>query len=434
MTRHATALLRTGALAALPVVVALAACSSSSGSGSGGGGTASGGATEFTLTYAKSNNIESPFEALAKQYMQAKPGVTIKLEPKPNDTYGDTVRTQLQAGNAADVIETEGGSGQSRSIVPLAQANFLEPLGDTATKTIPSGSETLFQVDGKTYGQPLGISYAGLVWNSTAAQAAGITSAPKDFSAVKAACTSATGAKKSLFVLAGSTVPNAGITSLIISATRVYANDPTWNQKRTANQVTFAGTQGWQSTLQTIVDLSKAGCFQDGAQGAGFDAITNNMAQGTSVSFFGPLGSASELQKAAPTQKFVAQAFPPATASDKSFGIASATYSLSINAQSQKKEPAAAFLNWLAEPAQASLFAQVSGGLPTTGLDQIDFSKTIYADVADQLKTGAYTALPNSGWKNSAVYDALGTGVQGLLTGQSTVDSVLKSMDTAWDQ
>ena len=151
-------------------------------------------------------------------------------------------------------------------------------------------------------------------------------------------------------------------------------------------------------------------------------------------SFFGPLGSASELQKAAPTQKFVAEAFPPATASDKSFGIASATYSLSINAQSQKKDAATAFLNWLAEPAQANLFAQVSGGLPTTGLDQIDFSKTIYADVADQLKTGAYTALPNSGWKNSGVYEALGTGVQGLLTGQSTVDSVLKSMDTAWDQ
>ena len=198
--------------------------------------------------------------------------------------------------------------------------------------------------------------------------------------------------------------------------------------------MTFAGTQGWQGTLQTIVDLSKAGCFQEGAQGAGFDAITNNMAQGTSVSFFGPLGSASELQKAAPTQKFVAEAFPPATASGKSFGIASATYSLSINAQSQKKDAATAFLNWLAEPAQASLFAQVSGGLPTTGLDKIDFSKTIYADVADQLKSGAYTALPNSGWKNSAVYDALGTGVQGLLTGQSTVDSVLKSMDTAWDQ
>jgi raffinose/stachyose/melibiose transport system substrate-binding protein len=425
---------RIGGIAALPVVIALAGCSSSSSSSGGSGGGSTGGSTEFTLTYAKSNNIESPFEVLAKQYMAANPGVTIKLEAKPNDTYGDSIRTQLQAGNAADVIETEAGSGQSRSIVPLAQANFLEPLGDTATKTIPSGSEALFQVNGKTYGQPLGISYAGLVWNSKAAEAAGISSPLKDFDAVKAACSKVAGGGKSLFVLAGSTVPNAGITSLIISATRVYAQDPDWNKKRTDGQTTFANTPGWQQTLQTIVDMKSAGCFQQGAEGAGFDAITNNMAQGTSVSFFGPLGSASELQKAAPEQKFVAEAFPPATSSGKAFGIASATYSLSLNAASQKKDAANAFLNWLADPAQANVFAQASGGLPITGLDKIDFSKTIYSDVADLLKNGDYTPLPNSGWKNSAVYDALGTGVQGLLTGQSTVETVLKSMDTAWDQ
>ena len=42
--------------------------------------------------------------------------------------------------------------------------------------------------------------------------------------------------------------------------------------------------------------------------------------------------------------------------------------------------------------------------------------------------------LPNATWPNPAVYDALGVGVQGLLTGQTTVDSVLEEMDAAWDQ
>lgn len=434
MTALRHSVLRRVGLVALPATLALAltACSSSAGTSGASGGT-SGGKTEFTLTYSKSNNVTSPFETLAQQYMTSHPDVTIDLQGKPNDTYGDAVRTQLQAGNAADVIETEAGSGQSRSIVPLATANFLEPLGDSVKNTIPAGSEALFQVDGKTYGQPLGISFAGLVYNTTAAAAAGISAAPTDFDAVKAACTKAAAAKKTLFVLAGSTVPNAGITSLIISATRVYADDPDWNAKRTSGQVTFAGSKGWQDTLQTVVDMNKAGCFQQGAEGAGFDAITNNMAQGTSVSFFGPLGSASELQKAAPTQKFVAEAFPPATASAKPYGVASATYSLSINAASGKKDAATAFLTWLADPAQANAFSQASGGLPTS-LDGVDFASGIYSDVADLLKKGQYTALPNSGWKSSGVYDALGTGVQGLLTGQNTVDSVLKAMDTAWDQ
>jgi raffinose/stachyose/melibiose transport system substrate-binding protein len=423
---------RVARVAVVPAVLALAVagCSSSTTSSDNGAG----GNTEFTLTYAKSNNVESPFEILAKEYMKANPGITIKLEGKPNDTYGDAIRTQLQAGNAADVIETEAGSGQSRSIVPLAQAKFLEPLSDAVAKTIPEGSDELFQVDGKTYGQPLGISYAGLVYNTTAAQAAGITAAPKSLDELKTACTKASGAGKSLFALAGSTVPNAGITSLIIAATRVYAQEPDWNAKRTNGQTTFAGSQGWKDTLQTVVDLNQAGCFQKGAEGAGFDVITNNLAKGASVAFFGPLGSASELQKAAPTQKFVAEAFPPATTGDKPFGVASATYSLSINAASEKKEAAQAFVNWLADPAQANVFAKASGGLPISGLDKQDLSSTVYADVSDILKNGDYTALPNSGWKSAGVYDALGTGVQGLLTGQKTVDSVLKSMDAAWDQ
>jgi raffinose/stachyose/melibiose transport system substrate-binding protein len=214
----------------------------------------------------------------------------------------------------------------------------------------------------------------------------------------------------------------------------VYAAEPDWNTKRTNGETTFAGSQGWKDTLQTVVDLKEAGCFQKGAEGAGFDAITNNMAKGTSVSFFGPLGSAAELQKAAPDQKFVAEAFPPAAADGKAFGVAGATYSLSINAASEKKEAAQDFLNWLAEPAQADVFAKASGGLPISGLEEQDLSETIYADVADILTSGSYTPLPNQGWKNAAVYDALGTGVQGLLTGQTTIDSVLQSMDTAWDQ
>ncbi len=371
---------------------------------------------------------------LAKEYEKANPDVKITLNPQPNDTYGDTLRTQLQAGNASDVIETEAGSGQTRSVIPLAKANFLEPLDDTAKNMIPAGSEGLVTVDGKVYGQPLGISYAGIVYNQTAAEAAGITSFAKDEKTLLQQCQTASSAGKTLFVLAGSTVPNAGITASIVAATRVYAETPDWNQQRLDGKVTFADSQGWKDTLDTVKKLYDSGCFQAGAEGAGFDAITNGMSSGSTVSFFGPLGSASELQKAAPDQKFVAEAFPPATSSDKAFGVASPTYSLGINAASSNKVAAKKFLDWIAEPDQAGLFAEASGGLPISGLSTLDLSTTIYADVADQLNKGDFTPLANSNWPNASVYDSLATGVQGLLTGQSDVDTVLKSLDTAWDQ
>ena len=235
-------------------------------------------------------------------------------------------------------------------------------------------------------------------------------------------------------MLAGSTVPNAGIMASIIAATRVYAEDPDWNQQRLDGDVTFADSEGWADTLQTVKDMNDNGCFQAGAEGAGFDALTTGLTTGTGVSMFGPLGSASELQKAAPEQNFIAQAFPPATSSDTAFGVASPTYALSINAASENSEAASAFLKWIEEPENSGLFAETAGSLPISGLSDLDLSDTIYADVADLITSGATTPLASSTWPNAAVYDALALGVQGLLTGQSTIDSVLASMDTAWDQ
>ncbi|SMH42336.1 carbohydrate ABC transporter substrate-binding protein, CUT1 family [Rathayibacter oskolensis] len=419
---------RRSAYLALPAVAAvlLAGCSGSP------SGESSDGSTSFSLTYAKSNTIASPFEILAQDYMDSHEGVEITLSPQPNDTYGDAIRTQLQAGNAPDVMETEAGSGQSRSVIPLAEAGFLEPIPDAAD-VIPPGSESSYTFDDAIYGLPLGVSYAGLILNQTATDAAGLSTFPTDLDSLEAACATAADAGKSMFVVAGGAAPNAGITALVISATRVFAETPDWNEQRAAGEVTFADSDGWKDTLQTVLDLEEAGCFQAGVEGAGFDAITNNMTSGASLSFFGPLGSASELAKAAPDQTFVAQAFPPASEGDKPYGVASPTYSLSINAKSANKEAASEFLDWLAAPEQSTAFADASGGLPVAGLADMDFTGGTYEGVSDLLKNGDYTPLPNQAWANASVYDAMATGVQGLLTGQSTIDQVLSSMDAAWD-
>ncbi|MFD5214264.1 ABC transporter substrate-binding protein [Microbacterium sp. NPDC058345] len=424
---------RTAALIAIPAIgaLALAGCSGG-GATEGGGGT--GDSVEFSLTYATSNNLESPFEALAKAYEDANPDVTITLNPVPNDTYGDTLRTQLQAGNASDVIQSEAGSGQTRSIIPLAEAGFLEPLGDSATELIPEGGESLFVVDGKTYGQPLVLQYTGLIYNQTTADGAGVDGFPEEWDEFIDLCTDMRDQGKTALLVAGAAAPNAGMLAMNIAATRVYAENPDWNADRIAGDTTFTESDGWKDTFQAIIDLNDAGCIQDGAVGGGFDVLTNGITSGAGLGFFGPLASATELLQAAPDQDFVAHAFPPAESGDQAFGVASPTYSLSITEASDKKEAAQEFLEWVSEPEQAGLFAEVSGGLPITGIADVDLSDTVYAPVEDLLKNGEFTALPNQSWPTAAVYEALAKGVQGVLTGQSTVDSVLESLDAAWEQ
>jgi raffinose/stachyose/melibiose transport system substrate-binding protein len=57
----------------------------------------------------------------------------------------------------------------------------------------------------------------------------------------------------------------------------------------------------------------------------------------------------------------------------------------------------------------------------------------VYEPVRDLLTNGDYAPLPNLEWPNPSVYDTLATGIQGLLTGQGSADSVLQAVDKAWD-
>ncbi|GGI77222.1 ABC transporter substrate-binding protein [Pseudarthrobacter scleromae] len=419
--------LKAGALA-VPTIAALAltGCAASTGTTSSAQGS-----QEFSLSFATSNTIESPFQVLGEKYMEANPNVKITFNPQPNDSYDQTLRTQLQAGNASDIVVTSPGSGQGRSILPLAEAGFLEPLDDSAKDLLPEGSASTFGPEGKVFGQATAITVSALVTNEAAVKEAG--EFPADFTALEEQCKSLESSGKSLFALAGAAPPNTGLTAMSLAASRVYAEDPQWNEKRAAKEVTFAGSDGWKSALEAVNTLKDAGCFQKGAAGAGFDAITKGLASGTSLAGFIPATSWKQLQSAAAGSEFNVRALP-AEGSGNEYLYASANYAFSINAASKNKDAAKAFLEWAAEPEQTKAFAEIDGALPVSGLDSYDFDGGAYKNVGDLIKDGKYGPLPNIQWPNSAVYDALATGVQGIITGQKTPDQVLQAMDAAWGQ
>lgn len=431
MTQHRrTHVLRTGTLAVATVgALILAGCSAGTNDAGDGGESQA-----FSFTFATSNNLESPYESLAKAYMEENPDVEITTNPTPNDKYGETIRTQLQAGNAADVIQTTPGSGDARGVIPLADAGFLEPLGATAEDLVPEGSETIFEIDGKTYGQPMDFTIAAVVASMGTAGMNGLDGWPTTEDEMYDACEALAADGKSFIALAGAAGPNAGLTAQGIAATRVYAETPDWNQQREAGETTFAESEGWADTLQTVVDMHEGGCFQPGAEGGGFDAITNGLAQGTSVGSFIPSGAAVEIAAAAPPEAdFKVQPLPPA-AGGEPYIIASSNYTISINAASESKDAATAFVEWLASPAAQTLYYEKSGLLPVSSYQEIDLEDTIYAPVVDLLAEGSFTPLPNNIWPNPSVYEALQVGVQGLLTGQKTIDQVLEEMDAAYGE
>jgi raffinose/stachyose/melibiose transport system substrate-binding protein len=265
----------------------------------------------------------------------------------------------------------------------------------------------------------------------TAAQN-GIEEWPTDEAEMYDMCTQLSADGKSLLALAGAAGPNAGLTAQGIAATRVYAETPDWNEQRANGETTFADSDGWKDTLQTVKDLYDGKCFQPGSEGGGFDAITNGLAQGVSVGSFIPSGSAVEIATAAPPEAdFKVQPFPAADGGEP-YILASSNYTISINAASKVKPAAEEFVEWLAGEDAQTLYYEKSGLLPIAGYENLDLSETIYSPVVDIIADGSYTSLPNNIWPNPSVYEALQVGVQGLLTGQKTIDQVLQDMDDAW--
>jgi raffinose/stachyose/melibiose transport system substrate-binding protein len=409
--------------------VALAGCSAG-GSGGGNGSGSGGDANSFTLGVPITESGDSPYQLAADAYMEENPDVTIELKELPNDGFAQAINTQLQSGSAPDVFYVQPGTGNTQSVIPYAEAGYLEPLTGTESENIvPETAKQDLYYEDELYAHPLDLSVVSAVVNDTAAEGSG-WSMPETFGELVDSCQAIADEGKSVFVLAGTAPPNTGLLAMILASSRVYGPNPDWNAQRQAGEVTFADDQGWQDSLQAIIDLKDAGCFQPGAEGGDFAAITNGLGQGTSFAGFVPSGAAFGLGAEAPDSTFTVQAVPAESAADTVI-TASANNALGVNAKSEKKEAGIAFLDWLSQPENAVTYAQGSGNLPITGLDTSQLPPQ-YQPVASYLDEEKYVSLPNAGWANGEVYTNLGVGVQGLLTGQTTVEDVLASMDQAW--
>ena len=212
-------------LLAFPVAGALVLAGCSGSADNGGDSTEDPTSTGFSIMVAQANDADDYYAKMAAAYTE-ETGVEIEMIPYPSDAYNTQVTTQLQAGNAADMMVLAPGTGQAISVVTLAEADFLEPLDDTSAAVIPEGTENLYEVDGEIYGQPTALAPVGLIYNGAGGEEVGIEAYPETFDELLEACTTARDGGKTFTVLAGAIPFNTGLFSMLVSATRVYAGRP----------------------------------------------------------------------------------------------------------------------------------------------------------------------------------------------------------------
>jgi raffinose/stachyose/melibiose transport system substrate-binding protein len=384
------------------------------------------------FSFSTANPTDTFLQDTAVAFEKANPGTKIDLVKLPAETEPQTVTTQLQGGNAADVMNIRSGQGQVGAMTGFAKAGLLLELSDAEfSERLPDSIGKLFKYQDKVYAVPLSSMPAGLIFNEAKAKELGVTlNNHSTFDDFLDQCKVARDKGVSVAALAGTIPANPGIMTLTLASSTVYGPNPDWNTERAAGKTKFADEKGWQDALDGVKRMFDAGCFQDGAAGAGFDTLIGSMGQGKALGFFAPGGAAKSIADGSKgAVNPVVLPMPGPGASEKYLGT---TAELALAGNAKTKSPALVkkFLKFVTDKEGAEMIAKGQGTLPVNLGDYA--LPTSYEPIADLYKEDKVRPLGQTEWPSAKVYDSLGKGVTAMITGQKTSADVLKDMDTAW--
>lgn len=378
---------------------------------------------------------EAIYNGWVSGFEKTHPNVTVKIDYIPAAQYASTVLTELQGGGGPDLIFTDAGSGETYSTLPLSKSGKLANLRTQPwAKQIPASSRALLGTKGNIYAYPEPATAAGLVFNQTLLNSLG-AKVPTTFKELLSVCATAKAHGVPAIEVAGTNAENTGLLGEIIASSYVYSSQPSWNTLRGSHKVTFAGTKRWNQALSTIGELTRAGCFETGAAGQNTTQAEAAVAQGHALMYTAPGLVAGILKGINPADDFAVMAFPGPAAADTraTIGFSGA---IGVNVNSKAKKPSIQFLDYVAADKQSiNAYAQTQSGLTLQQLHQGDVANVpALQPMGAYVKGGKLVPLANSTWASAQVFDDFGTGITGLLTGQTSPKTILQQMDSDWNE
>ena len=233
--------------------------------------------TGFSIMVAQANDADDYYAKMAAKYTE-ETGVEIEMIPYPSDAYNTQVTTQLQAGNAADMMVLAPGTGQAISVVTLAEADFLEPLDDTSAAVIPEGSENLVRGRRRDLRPAHRARTRRPDLQRRRRRRGRPRRLPRDVRRPARGVHHRARRRQDLHRPRRRRSRSTRACSRCSSRRRASTR-PTPTGTSSAPQATSpSSAAAGEDVLDDIIEMNDGGCFQDGVEGGTFDTITQNVA------------------------------------------------------------------------------------------------------------------------------------------------------------
>lgn len=336
---------------------------------------------DVTITFA-TNVVGAKAEALeeACKAFEEETGYTVDFQA-PGDSYEELMKTKMSANELPDVFTTHGWSVARYSdyLMPINDLDFAANIDDQIKSVITNA-------DGDMFVLPIDIDVAGIVYNVTALETAGVN--PDD---IKTWDDFATACQK---------IKDAGITPVHIggkdnwtigqffdwAAPSYYITDEANSQAADLKAGKF-DTDTWEEVAGLLDSWVKAGYLNEDVLTADYNADMKALAEGTTAFCFYGNSSVVDAQGVNPDAKIGMMPIPSASADDEPSLIAGEDIAVGVWKDTEVKDEAIELLNYLAKPEVAKKIAEAAGckaGLTTVEAEigEIGTYLAKYADVA----------------------------------------------------
>lgn len=330
----------------LATALLLGACGGNASPGAGGEEAPSGAKkVSFTIGYASGDPAAKKAIATAVEtFMAQHPDIEIKdLSETSSSAYLDWLKTKDAVGEFPDLVEM-------RDTEVFAEAGKIVELPADLLELFDSPPE----VDGKVWNAPIAVNVPqGIIYSKKAYADAGITELPATYDEFIAIQEKLKASGITPIVVGGKDIFHMGFWVNKFLIDNVYAQDPDWNSKKTAKQVSFTD----ENVVQAMTDFKQL--FQNyvdkGWLSTGDNQTASILVSGKAAQLFSGTWMFSQIEEADPNFDYGFYAVPDRQGNINVIGLPSpAGWSLSAEAAKdpEKTEAIKEFIRFFFEPEQ----------------------------------------------------------------------------------